>query len=70
MEASDIYNNELVNRNRLDFIEFPQIKWFNAYRDVQLVSRRSDLLELTKESLLFKDTKPFYKQISKGVVCL
>jgi len=66
MEASDIYNNDLVNRNRLDFIEFPQIKWFNAYRDEQLVSRRSDLLELTKESLLFKDTKPFYKQISKG----
>ena len=66
MEASDIYNNELVNRNRLDFMEFPQIKWFNPYRDELLVSRRSDLLEHTKESLLFKDTKPYYKQISEG----
>jgi len=66
MEASDIYDNDLVNRNSLDFIEFPQVKWFNAYRDEQLVSRRSDLLEFTKDSLLFKDTKPFYKQISKG----
>lgn len=66
MDASDIYNNELVNRNRLDFIEFPQIKWFNAYRDEQLISRRSELLEFTKESMLFKDTKPFYKQISEG----
>ncbi|MCZ4694555.1 radical SAM protein [Ancylomarina euxinus] len=66
MEASDIYDNILVNRNSLDFIEFPQIRWYNAYRDEQLISRRSDLLEFTKDSLLFKDTKPFYKQISKG----
>lgn len=66
MDASDIYNNSLVNKNSLDFIEFPQIKWFNAYRDEHLINRRSDLLEFTKDCLLFKDTKPFYKQISNG----
>ncbi|MGZ2369413.1 radical SAM protein [Ancylomarina sp. YFZ004] len=66
MEASEIYDNDLVNRNCKDFIEFPQIKWFNAYRDEQLISRRSDLLEFIKESMLFKGTKPFYNQISKG----
>jgi len=66
MEASDIYDNDLINKNSQDFIEFPQIKWFNAYRDEQLINRRADLLDFTNDNLLFKGTKPFYKQISKG----
>lgn len=66
MEASDIYHNHLINKNTQDFIEFPQIKWYNAYRDEELISRRAALLEFTRDHMLFKDTKPFYKQISRG----
>jgi pyruvate formate-lyase activating enzyme-like uncharacterized protein len=66
MGAFDSYLNGLVNINRENFREFPDIKWLNPYQAGEFQEKRDNLLENFKDSLLFKDTKPFYHQISGG----
>lgn len=66
MDAFDAYLNNVVSQTKKVFQEFPEIKWLNPYRDEELLERRKSLLEKTKSSQLFKETKPYCNQLSKG----
>jgi len=65
MEAFDAYLNSLMNKNRLEFSDFSEIKWLNYYVDNDLIQKRNQLV-LKVEDKLFKQTKPYYNHISKG----
>lgn len=58
--------NALVNKSKSEFSTWPDLKWLNVYEAFEALELRADLLEQTKNSQLFKATKPYYKQISKG----
>ncbi len=66
MEAYYSYLNGLVNKNKSAFEAWPQLKWLNTYTALDFQVLRDNLLELAVNSTLFKGTKPYYKQISKG----
>lgn len=66
MEAMHLYLNALCNKNKQDFADFKDINWLNAYNGEALLARRDLLLEEASESMLFKDTKPYYNHISQG----
>lgn len=66
MRAYDSYLNDLVNKTRDDFKEFPGIKWMNPYEAWELLEKRSTLISENSQSSFFKETKPYYKQISQG----
>lgn len=66
MGAYNSYLNGLVNKVRDDFSGFPEIKWLNPYQAWDLLNERSRLLGSVQNSSLFKDTKPYYRQISQG----
>ena len=66
MEAFDAYLNDLVNKNKSEFSSFTNINWLHPYNSTKLRNQREKLLAQLEDSLLFKDTKPYHKQISKG----
>ena len=66
MESFINYQNSLVNKNKTEFAAFPNIKWLNQYQSVKAQKHRDRLFEKLTNNWLFKETKPFYKQISKG----
>ena len=66
MDAFDAYLNNMVSQTKKAFQEFPEINWLNPYRDEKLIELRKSLLEETKNSQLFKGTKLYYNQLSKG----
>lgn len=66
MDAFYTYLNELLSKNKQDYAAYPELKWLNPYEAVTYQQQRDLLMQNVGDSLLFKGTKPFYKQISKG----
>ncbi|NCA86138.1 MAG: radical SAM protein [Clostridia bacterium] len=66
MEALYSYFNQLLSTQKKAFAAWPQLRWLNAYEYTDLLERRAGLLEDERHQWLFKNTKPFHKQISKG----
>lgn len=66
MEAPYAYLNSLLNSNKTEFNRHADINWFEPYRLYSDIEKRDLLIENLKDSTLFNETKPFYKQISKG----
>ena len=66
MEAFNGYLNGLVNKNRKTFSEYPDLKWAGFYNTTETREKRESLLKNLEENWLFKETKPYHKQISRG----
>ena len=66
MEAKYNWLNSLLNKNKSDFAQWPDIQWANFYIANDYQNKREDLLKEIGNSLLFKGTKPYYNHISKG----
>lgn len=60
------YLNELVNKCKLEFSAYPEIKWLDLQQAIEKQEIRDALLAGTETTSLFKNTKPYYSQISKG----
>ncbi len=65
MKAYYNWLNTLVNNNKSAFSEWSNLKWLNSYSANDAQEKR-DALMLKVENTLFKGTKPYYNQISKG----
>ncbi len=65
MDAFDAYLNDMVSKTQKAFSEFSGIKWLNSYNSARLLGQRKKLIEKIETSC-FKETKPYYKQLSKG----
>ncbi|WP_346858248.1 radical SAM protein [uncultured Draconibacterium sp.] len=59
------WRNSLVNGNKAAFGSYAGLTWLNSYsaHDAQ---EKKDILMHKVENVLFKGTKPYYKQISDG----
>ncbi|WP_319480689.1 radical SAM protein [uncultured Draconibacterium sp.] len=57
--------NQLVNNNKSAFSESTNLNWVNSYSAQAAQDKKVALLEKA-ENILFKGTKPYYKQISNG----
>ncbi|WP_319590342.1 radical SAM protein [uncultured Draconibacterium sp.] len=57
--------NQLVNNNKSAFSEWTNLSWLNSYSANEAQEKKAALLEKA-ENVLFKGTKPYYKQISNG----
>lgn len=57
--------NQLVNNNKSAFSEWTNLRWLNSYSAHEAQEKKVALLEKA-ENILFKGTKPYYKQISNG----
>ena len=66
MESFINYQNSLVNKNKTEFAAYPNIKWLNHYQAEKAQKKRNQLTEKLANNWLFNETKPFYRQISKG----
>jgi hypothetical protein len=64
----EMYNwlNSLININKSDYAEWTELNWLNPYNVVEEQKKRTGLLDSIGEKFLFKDTKPYYNEISKG----
>jgi pyruvate formate-lyase activating enzyme-like uncharacterized protein len=66
MDAFYSYLNKLLSEHKATYAQYPQLKWLNPYEASAYQEQRNLLLSQLNDTPLFKDTKPFYKQISKG----
>lgn len=66
MDPFNDYLNDLVNRNKAAFSEYSSIKWLNPYKASRAEEKRNRLTKNLDDNWLFKNTKPFYRQISNG----
>jgi hypothetical protein len=66
MDSFNQYLNNLQNKNRENFSDFSGIKWLNTNTAQKAEKKRKKLIENLGNNLLFKDTKPYHKQISPG----
>jgi pyruvate formate-lyase activating enzyme-like uncharacterized protein len=66
MNPYSIYLNNLINKNKSNFSEYTDVKWLNPYQALEAQEKRDKLMSSLSEKLLFKETKPFHHQISKG----
>jgi uncharacterized protein len=66
MDSFSNYLNDLLNNNRSQFSGFSGITWLNSMKAHGAQIKKEKLLNNLKESMLFKDTKPFYRKISNG----
>jgi uncharacterized protein len=66
MDAFDSYLNNLVNQNREAFSSYPDLKWLGNYTAVEAQEKRDKLVKQLEGNWLFKETKPYHHQISKG----
>ncbi len=70
MEAFDSYLNGLVNKNKDTFSAYPDLKWAGYYNSLEYLEKREELIKKLEGNWLFKETKPYHKQISKGcMIC-
>ena len=65
MEAKYYWLNLLVNKNKSDFAKFTNVNWLNYYDAVEYQEKRDNILAKI-DTLLFKNTKPYYNQVSNG----
>jgi hypothetical protein len=66
MDPFSNYQNSLVNNNKTEFSGYTNIKWLNNYEALKAQKKRDRLTKKLQNSWLFKETKPYHKQISKG----
>ncbi|WP_439185073.1 radical SAM protein [Carboxylicivirga taeanensis] len=66
MEAIYVWLNSLVNKNKSEFAKWSAINWLNPYSAAAYEDQRTLLLKTLEQQVLFKETKPYHKQISKG----
>ncbi len=66
MDAYYRYLNTLVNKNKQEFGKYNELKWVNPWQASELEIKRQRLLSEAGNQSLFKATKPFINQISKG----
>lgn len=66
MDAFDKYLNNLFNNHKKQFAEYGKINWINTFQAEKAERKRSRLLEPVGTDMLYNETKPFYKRISKG----
>jgi hypothetical protein len=57
MNPYSVYLNNLVNKNKSNFAEYPNIKWLNPYQALEAHEKRDKLMSSLSEKLLFKETK-------------
>ncbi len=64
----EYYNwlNTLVNKCKSDFSAYPDLKWLNPYEAFEALEQRVSLINQLQGNTLFKQTKPYHNQISKG----
>ena len=67
MGAYDSFLNDLINKNKDLYSEHPRLKWLNYYEAELFQEKRDLLLSNSNLNSLFKDTKPYYKDISTDV---
>lgn len=66
MDAYNSYLNTLVNKTKSAYNSKGNLKWINSYTAIEAQKKRDRLIETIGDSVLFKGTKPYYKQLSKG----
>lgn len=66
MKAHINWLNQLVNNNISDFSSHKGINWLNPYNSYKFQLQRDQLLQNISNNMLFNETKPYHKQISKG----
>lgn len=66
METFDHYLNGLQNKNKTAFSAYSDIKWLNASSAQKAEKKRNKLTANFGENWLFKNTKPYHKQVSGG----
>jgi len=64
MNAYHNYLNELINKNKLEFSSNNELNWVNPYTIGVHQQKRDALCE--NKTWLFKNTKPYYQNISPG----
>ena len=70
MDSYSKYLNSLINRNKEIFSEFHDIKWLSGGQAEKAKRKRENLLNEIGDNFLFKETKPYFNQISKGcMIC-
>ncbi len=66
MEAIYTWLNSLINQNKSEFAQWPEINWLNPFNAYGFQDQRDQLLKQIENSMLFQHTKPFYRSISQG----
>ncbi|WP_167612919.1 radical SAM protein [Maribellus sediminis] len=66
MDAYLKWQNSLVNKNKAEIAGWEELSWLNGYNSGEAQEQRDKLIRKLKGSLLFKETKPYYNQISNG----
>lgn len=66
MDEFITWRNSLVNKNKAEIAGWDQLKWLNSYTADEAQNKRNILTQNFDGNWLFKDTKPYYNQISKG----
>uniref|UniRef100_UPI003217512E radical SAM protein n=1 Tax=uncultured Draconibacterium sp. TaxID=1573823 RepID=UPI003217512E len=66
MEAYHTWLNSLVNTNRDKFREYHELKWLNSFNADKYQEIRDKYIQELSENSLFKNTKPYHYQISRG----
>jgi len=66
MEPYIKWLNSLVNKNKAEIPAWNQLKWVNGYNTFEAQKQRDELTSKIGGNWLFKETKPYHHQISKG----
>jgi uncharacterized protein len=66
MDSFSNYLNDLLNHNRSQFSDYHGVTWLNSMKAHVAQNKKEQLLNQLKEGVLFKQTKPYHRQISKG----
>ncbi len=66
MRSYITYFNDLVNQCKKYYGKYSNIKWITASDAIELQEKRDLILHSLKENQLFKNTKVYHQQISKG----
>ena len=66
MEAKFKWKNSLLTNNKVEFSQFPEIKWVNQYLESDYADLKAGFLEKMIYPPLYKETKPYHNHISEG----
>lgn len=66
MDAYLKWQNSLVNNNKAEIGGWEELRWLNGYNANEAQEQRDNLIKNMNGNLLFKETKPYYNQISQG----
>ena len=66
MDAYIKWRNSLVNKNKSEIARWEDLKWLSDYTAAEAQESRNLLTQNLEGNWLFKETKPYNNQISKG----